>query len=446
MRWASVVFPYGLAIFEGYINYQFWRHFLELRVHDRRFPIAVMACSVTLLYAVNQMHNSPLNMLASIALCCGVCQILFSDSAWKKLFYAFLGWFVMVGAEFLVSMGLGLNSGMETIDILVDERRNFMFTIVTKLVTLLLYQLICRHSKHGKKGFYTSLVSYFYLFSIASLILYIGIFYSCSSVSDENGVFTLILAGCIILLFANLALFIVYDRMVQMTESVKEYELMDMKRHMTNQHYIQMEAMNQRHSKIIHDLRGHLSVIGNLAQRSQNMEIIQLLSELNQHIEDASENIYCRHPVLNAILNEKRKNAQKYRVDYQVMIEPGFWLPGIQEIDMISIFNNLIDNAVEAAGKADNGFVKVQLYLVNDGKFSMIKIENSATEAPVQRVDGTFISKKQDPEMHGIGFRYTKELVEKYDGFFQNCYEDSVFTVTIMFSSSKEILQIFTQN
>ena len=209
---------------------------------------------------------------------------------------------------------------------------------------------------------------------------------------------------------------------------------MEVKGQLTSQHYAQIEEMNQRHAEILHSMAGRLKVLEHLAKKDQNQEIIRILSAMNQDIQDSSQQVYSSHPILNAILNEKRKEAEAARVDYQVEVELGFRPPRRLEKDLITILCNLIDNAVEAASCCDKGYVRMLFYTNNDGKFKGIRIENNYSREPVLKKDGSFLTSKADPTLHGIGVKHVKRLVEKAEGIFQVRYEAGVFVASILIS------------
>ena len=89
------------------------------------------------------------------------------------------------------------------------------------------------------------------------------------------------------------------------------------------------------------------------------------------------------HPVvlyeffLGLKILEEIKEARRQRVDCQVYVEPGFSIGSIRETDLISALGNLYQNALEAAAKSRNGFIKTTMFMENEGRFLVISMENS---------------------------------------------------------------------
>lgn len=427
------LFDLGICFFEGYICFTFWNCFLKRRWKKTEVSFFVMAAAMILLFGVNQFRIAGVNLITSTLLSIITCQILFIDSPKKKLFYVIVSTFVLLCCEFVIAAVLNLPLGENTTPYYQDPARVALLTISSKLVGFVVLRWIGHSSNNGKNLFFASLVPYFGVFPIACLVMYVGIAYS--SINFEEMVFApvVVLTGCILLLIANIVLFIVYDKMTYMMNQVKEYELIDIKQQLESQHYMQIEEINRKHSEIIHDMSNYMKTIESLALKENNEKIVGIIESLNKHILKVGEEHYCNHQILNAILNGKKQEANIKKVGYKVYVEMGFEKPEVEDIDLISIMSNLIDNAIEAASKCPDGNVDVQLYKANDGKFTTIKITNNYKEVPVEK-DGEFISRKQNPAMHGIGIRNVKSIVERYGGWTNIEYGEGQFCVTIMFA------------
>ncbi len=432
MMWTKL-FDLGICFFEGYISFSFWKSFLKLRTKNINIHILVMAIAMTILFGFNRFHIAGLNLAASMTLSAIACQTLFIDSPKKKLFYVMVSTFVLLCCEFVMSGILSLPLGENTTPLYEDPARVVILTISSKLISFVVLRWISQASDNGRNIFFASLVPYFSIFPFSCLILYVGIAYSSINFVKMSFSSIIVLLGSILLLIANIVLFIVYDRMIYMMNQVKEYELINIKQNLENQHYMQIEEINRKHTGIIHDMSNYMKTIETLALKENNEKIVDLIESLNRHILKVGEEHYCNHQILNAILNGKKQEAEQQHVNYDVYVEMGFEKPDVEDIDLISIMSNLIDNAIEAASKCSDGYVKVKLYKANDGRFTTIKITNNYKEKPVEK-DGEFLSRKQNPSMHGIGIRNVKSIVERYGGWTNIEYEEDQFCVTIMFA------------
>lgn len=428
-----VLFGLGICLFEGYITYSFLNNFLKLRIDKRWLSISIMSTAMIILFLVNQFHISKLNLVASVILSITACQILFVDSGKKKLVYIVLSNFIILCCEFVMMMVYRLPLGNNAIQYNENSLQMVLVVLSTKLLTLLIIRLWCYLANNSRTIFFPSLLPYFCLFPISCLFLYIGITYSSISFRESSPSDILIVFGCVLLLLSNIILFLAYDKMSFMMKCVKEYEVVDIKRNLENQHYHQIEEINKKHSGVIHDMTNYLNTIKILAEKDSNGEIVGLINSFNNHIVRIQKETYCNNQILNAILNGKKQEAHTKHVKYQVYVEPGFEKPEIEDIDLISIMSNLEDNAIDAACKCEDGVVDIQLYKANDGRFTIIKILNNYDEEPVEKA-GELVTQKGNTSMHGIGLRQVKMIVEKYGGWWDIEYGNSQFCITIMFA------------
>lgn len=104
----------------------------------------------------------------------------------------------------------------------------------------------------------------------------------------------------------------------------------------------------------------------------------------------------------------------------------------MDDFDLSSMMNNLLDNAFEAASKTENGKITLIIKRNESGK-RIIDVVNSCAEAPVTN-NGELVSTKSGG-IHGIGTKSIKASAEKYDGDCEWMYDEisKTFRVIIVF-------------
>ena len=121
---------------------------------------------------------------------------------------------------------------------------------------------------------------------------------------------------------------------------------------------------------------------------------------------------YCENKIIDAILYNKSLICKKN--DINIFIE--VYLKDnllIKEIDLISIFTNLLDNAIEASmflNKEDRK-ISINSRIINN--YLVLKIINNYNNSII---NANFSTIKKDKENHGFGIKIIKEIVKKYDG------------------------------
>ncbi|HBF5147711.1 TPA: sensor histidine kinase [Clostridioides difficile] len=134
--------------------------------------------------------------------------------------------------------------------------------------------------------------------------------------------------------------------------------------------------------------------------------------------------------VLDAILREKHNKCSVENINLSIDIKLNEEL-FIKPDDICIIFANIIDNAIEACSKANEGmikYIKLKATLVN--KFYVIKCENSRfNEVKINNLKIT--TDKKDKFFHGIGLSSVRYSVEKYNGYIKINTPNDKFEILI---------------
>lgn len=133
--------------------------------------------------------------------------------------------------------------------------------------------------------------------------------------------------------------------------------------------------------------------------------------------------------MLDMILNEKLKEAKDKKIDMQISTEVFTTLP-FTDREIISLFGNLLDNAIEACERITDKNTWIHIKMKKKNQLLYFEIKNT-TEHTVQPVPGKFISTKINGTLHGYGMKNIMDVVEKYHGIFQSQMVEDYFVVMI---------------
>ena len=143
------------------------------------------------------------------------------------------------------------------------------------------------------------------------------------------------------------------------------------------------------------------------------------------------KNIYCAIHFLNILLGDFKREAEKDKVETEVFVEAGFKIEFMKEIDVTSLFGNLLDNALEAARKCEDGKIWIDLYMQNDGNFAVFRIKNTYEGTIIQNGD-RFVTTKEERSIHGIGLRNVNRIVASYSGYIERAYDGKIFETMVV--------------
>ena len=163
------------------------------------------------------------------------------------------------------------------------------------------------------------------------------------------------------------------------------------------------------------------------------LQALQLTGQMEESAADSvQEKLSSMHlkpftsnALLNAILNEKARAAEAKQIRFSVESGIGSF-DFIEDTDIVSIFSNALDNALEAAEQcSDRPFIRIRY--TEKSAFLLTVIENSFN-GRLLREDGELRTTKEDASIHGIGLKSIQYALARYDGTCSYKAEDGVFS------------------
>ena len=402
------------CIFEVTIFELFFRGLLRRRYSSPIFYIAIYIGVVSLIYGINSLGNSKLNLIANILIYYAAYSLLYEEELKERVFYFTVFFTTFAGVEilceFVLSLILGEGYSWENQSYLA----RFIVICLEKLITFVTLFIIKKKLNKQKYGIKNEILLYSLVLPIATFGIYSALLYSGLMVEVSGINEGILLVGCILLLFANAIIFFLYEYIFRLNYENQALEMLTLKTDLEKKYYDRMEKVN-------------------LAVQDQNEEITSVIQNMKIRIGAMEEEFFCKNKVLNTILCEKKKEAIDNKINYQAYVEPGIPLDFIQDIDIIIIMGNIIDNAIEATKKIDYGYIDINVFATQKGHFLMIRVENKF-DGIVKKKGDDFCSTKQEPDKHGIGLKNVADCVNKYGGILQIDVNDNIFTVSVIFT------------
>ncbi len=224
---------------------------------------------------------------------------------------------------------------------------------------------------------------------------------------------------------------IAFERNQQMRERQLRLaiEKMELKSEVTNA--MRAQRADQNLKRLYHDMKNHLLAIQSMA--GDKKELNDYLGELLPQLDDYGNRLNTGSAIIDALLGDKRERAMGFgvRLHVQLDLTP---LSFMNNAELVSIFGNAVDNAVEAAREcpdSDERCVYIKSRRVRDMFF--LSFENHYA-GERSRQAGRFMTGKADREFHGIGLGSIEKAVRKYSGevHAEHDNEKRLFTLNIM--------------
>ncbi len=164
----------------------------------------------------------------------------------------------------------------------------------------------------------------------------------------------------------------------------------------------------------------------NKSLKHVNHDLQKYMNVVREIVNDEQDGKLTGDDVINRVLCQKEIEAKKKKIRFLSEKRQPVSLR-LTNAEIIRLFTNLLDNAIEAAEKCEQErFVEIHIGVPGkeyrgdegmqetDGRVH-IEINNSKNPKEEPIVNGMATS-KQDKEYHGYGMRIIREIVERYEG------------------------------
>lgn len=239
-----------------------------------------------------------------------------------------------------------------------------------------------------------------------------------------------IMAGiCVLLIVINLIVFSLNQNLTIAQTETEYLRQQTVKDKIDFEEYSILKEKSEQMRIFRHDFKEHMSALDSLIDddNEKAKEYIKLFyneGSKSQFVE------YTDNKMLNIILTKKKDECEKQGIRF--IIEPvQTSLKIFNDMDTVSIFSNLINNAIESSTKSKKKKIFFTAY-ASSGNFIVIKIENTADQRPLI-IDGKLKTHKDNAELHGIGMNSIRRAVKNYNGVFDWKYdkEQRIFSSVI---------------
>lgn len=372
-------------------------------------------------------NNIVINIICFIMINIIILIINYNISIRQSIIHAVILTAIMLVSECIVTFSA---SAIFNIAFLT-YKENFTVLLIESSLSKILYTMLCyilTKNKEGYKTSHTKTPLYLFIFPVCAVMMLV-LLISISTIYDITGTlnkFISILS--IILLIAVVLNYILYDNYAK-----KEKELLELRNELSKaeidkSYYQILERQNEEIHSFSHNTKNHFQVIKSLTNE-ENVE--NYIDECYGKLEKYSMFGKTNNKILDIILNKYSLLCEIKNIEFLVSIKTAN-LSYIKDDDLSTLLNCILDNAVEAAEKTENG--RIELNLNNRNFFDVLTCINSCNYNP--DFDKKILkTTKENADMHGYGTKSIKKIVKNNKGTYSWKYdkENNEFITTIIF-------------
>lgn len=349
-------------------------------------------------------------------------HINYKNAVYKSVVLTIISFLGEIMLMFILEIGINVYDNLN-----VTLEKSILVTVAGKIIyfigVIIIKYLGRKNEKHSESSFMALIVVPIITFVCIILVLELNV---------EKEVFILI---CIISITVNILTFSVNEFIISKNNRIRVLEDENSKNRCELEEYKKLGKAYEQIRIINHDFREHVRTLialidEDIEKAKQYIKSMKLVSEKTK-----SER-FTDNTILNILLNEKVKECNKKGIKlYIESVNPK--LDFISEIDMVAIFSNLINNAIEACADTEDKEIFINLCTVND-VFTVIKVENSSYREPVV-LEGMIRTHKNDKQNHGIGIKSINNSLKKYGGNMSWTYDkvNKKFRTTVIINTKQ---------
>ncbi len=235
-----------------------------------------------------------------------------------------------------------------------------------------------------------------------------------------------------LMVFMNLIIFDVYERMMSHMLAERENLIYEQEIEMCNRQANDRETAYRQTRMLRHDLNDRLIGISALLESGRSdeaeREIGRMLAENRLYRDEVS---HSGNLALDALINYKHSLA----VERDILMDCRTEVPAelfVDGTDLCIILGNLLDNALEAVEDLPvaQRWIKLEAHLEKGTMH--IGVENPYAGKIEENTDGTIKSSKGSKEIHGYGLASVRRTVQKYNGCLIIRHDGGVFRASVM--------------
>ena len=423
------IFETGINLIETFISVDFITKYLGPKYKNRLRSISfiivwmVLFAELTIINRITEFETFasyiPMIILTCYALLC-LCgnKIL-------KIWISILTHLIVIFTSIMTNILLCNIIGYDPYKMItVFNSTRVMGVIIAKIMQFYITRLILRNK-------YKNPISNYRWVAIIAIPV-ISVISLCALMKAaliNNGISPYILTGMICIILANIMTYYFFTVMNKEYENTIKAKLLEQQNETLKKSIADKDAFVKEMKTVRHDIKNQLLTIMQYANEGKTDEIKEYVNVLtNNYLPNILNYINTNNAAFDAVIDSKIAVCNQKNIFMEVNIKQDTDI-SIPPAEIAVLFGNLLDNSIEAAKHTDEK--RISLDIQKNASYLIILVSNSI-KSSVLTTNENLETSKSDKELHGIGIKSIKNIVEKHNGMIQFYEEENEFCCHIM--------------
>lgn len=408
-----------IYIFEQFVSFMYFNNKFEKNRSPKKI-VALYVLSFFIQFSLNFLHSPIINLISFFICNIIVLKMSYDVNIKNMLFSVILLIGLMLTTELLVMYSYAAINKIQLLSY-EDSAYSMLFqTITTKSLYFLsvyyLSKLNIKPYRIKNPGDFSLL--FLPVTSISAALIFN---YIIGKVSLNHNVYIAFSILSFVLLFSNVFVFFLHEKIIYTLTRNAEYQLEIQKTEINQEYYCELERQYETSNILIHDIKKHLTVIKSLAENEDFTGIQKYIDSVYTENDVKSLKQFSNNKLINVIVSRYYNLCNESDISLSVDIR-NIDFSFINDSDLTSLLNNLLENSYEAAKESDGKTIDVTISRKNEQFISFYVINSCDT--PPQRNGHLFTTSKKDKTHHGFGIKSINRVANKYNGRAEFKYDE----------------------
>lgn len=371
---AIEIYSVIMVICEQLISLIFFNSAFERKFSFKKTVLIDLLCGI-ILALVYPIRIPNLNLIMFLVVNYCFVNISYYCKKTLSLMYVFILTALMMISEFIFMVIFHNVFGIE-VEFLTQGENIILFMFLSKSLYLLIVLFVKRFiAKHKALQKYDITFYFFLSVPLATIILLSGMYFVIYKLSYKES--AIIILSILPLIISEFVCYIVYDYIIDKNDKIEMLKERTFKNELINKEFALYKQRYESSRIIMHDIKKHLSIIKELGVGTDKAN-----NYIDEYLAKNDETVFfTNNNVLNIILNEKKQLCDNNHILLFVNINTNK-INTLLDRDIVTIFCNLLDNAIESCRVSAEKIITIDIYAVNE-VFLTINISNSCDLPPV---------------------------------------------------------------
>lgn len=188
-------------------------------------------------------------------------------------------------------------------------------------------------------------------------------------------------------------------------------------------HYEHLNIMDKELRRFRHDINNHFLCLQVLLEKEQFREAIAYFEDLKDSFQNKQDVYLSGNVIIDSILNYHLYQLKDLSVTPMIYGKLSEQIT-IPQMDLCTVFSNILSNAILATKSCHKDEPELIIHFEHGNQFFSIEVTNTSNQ---KNVNEPHTLRNTADRNHGHGIYQIHEIVEKYEGIFEQKIENGKF-------------------